>query len=148
MILRRLVVVMLLVPPWALFCVCCYWYFIDNEPPAVHTKVMVMDHTGAPISVVHPGEKLVIARDSCVTDEGKAFYTRWLFSRDRKFGYLMPSGEVQLLKGCVRRFNEIAIPTNIETGLLYDYVVTMTFVNNPLVETRMTLPIPSFEVLP
>ncbi len=29
------IVWILLVPPWAIFLLACYWYFLDNEPPLI-----------------------------------------------------------------------------------------------------------------
>jgi hypothetical protein len=147
MTMRRIFVAGLLIPPWALFLLCCYWYFIDVAPAAEHTRVAVLDVFGAPVTSVQRGAKVIISRDLCVTDEGKAFFTRTLVLRAKGLVYFIPSGEMYLIKGCRRSFNEITIPSHIEPGL-YDYVVTMTFVNNPLVDTRMVLPIPSFEVTP
>jgi hypothetical protein len=96
---------------------------------------------------VRRGEQIVLSRESCVTDEGKAFYTRSLSLRDKRLVYFMPSGQVNLIKGCFKRFNAITIPSYVTPGV-YDYIVTVTFENNPLVETRMILPVPTFEVLP
>jgi hypothetical protein len=96
---------------------------------------------------VKRGDRLVLARESCVTDESKAYYTRQLSLRGKKLIYFMPSGEMQLIKGCFKRFNHITIPSFADPGV-YDYIVTVVFQNNPLIDTRMVLPIPTFEVLP
>jgi hypothetical protein len=140
-------VMFLLAPPWGIFLLFCYWYFIDIDPPAKHTSVEIMDANGLPIHSVKRGQSIVLSRQSCVFDEGKAFYTRRLVAMDKKLIYFMPSGEVHLYKGCAKRFNSITIPAFVTPGL-YEYVVTVVFVNNPLVETRMVLPIPTFEILP
>jgi hypothetical protein len=142
-----LLVGFLLIPPWALFFLACYWYFIDVTPPATHTSVVVLDKNGLPTDKVKRGDSLVIARESCIVDEGLAFYTRRLMALDKKMIYFMPSGNVHLSKGCAKRFNSLTIPQYVIPGN-YEYVVTVIFQNNPLVETRMVLPIPSFEVLP
>jgi hypothetical protein len=141
------IVSVLLIPPWALFVLCCYWYFIDVDPPAKHTSVTVLDESGNVVDKIKRGGRLVIARESCVTQNGRAFYTRRLSMQGRSMTYFMPSGEVDLHEGCGKRFNSIQIPSYTEPGI-YDYIVTITFANNPLVDTRMILPVPTFEVTP
>jgi hypothetical protein len=140
-------VLFFLAPPWAVFILACYWFFIDNEVPVHHTSVSMTNIAGKPIASIKRGETIVLARDSCVLDEGKAYYSRRLIMRNKRTIYFMPSGDVQLIKGCSIRFNHIIIPTYVEPGL-YDYVVTVVFENNPIVSTTTVLPIISFEVLP
>ena len=140
-------VIVLLAPPWGIFMLLVYWYFIDIEPPAKHTSVAIFDANGIPVTSIKRGTRLVLARESCVTDEGKAFYTRQLVNRDLNLIYFMQPGEVQLIKGCLKRFNHIDIPAYVVPGM-YDYIVTVVFENNPLISTRIVLPIPTFEILP
>jgi hypothetical protein len=148
-LLKYGIVAAFLAPPWSVFMLCIYWYFFDVAPPAIHTYVATLAVDGVPVQRVRRGEKIIVARDSCVTDEGRAFYTRMLVSKPPlRLVYFLPSGEVRLLKdGCARRFNDVTIPPYV-TPWTYDYKVTVNFENNPLVETRMTLPIVSFEILP
>lgn len=122
-----------------------YWTLIDNKPPAIHTSVKVYDESGRENHVIHRGSKMLIERDSCVIDEGMAFYNRTLVNRTKNLVYFMPSSQQYMRKGCRRGYNEVLIPYYVEPGH-YEWVVSTIFVNNPLTESMQTLPIPEIDI--
>jgi hypothetical protein len=124
-----------------------YWTLIDIDPPTVQKSVETFDNTGQKRTVFHPGETMVIRRESCVNDTGEAVFTRMLIRSDKGEIYFLSSGPQHLAIGCRTSWNSVQVPTFIGPGL-YDYVVKISFVNNPLMTSEQMMLIPRIEIAP
>jgi hypothetical protein len=124
-----------------------YWSLIDVKPPSVQKTVSTFDVHGNSADTFHPGDILTIRRDSCVVDEGDAVYTRALVRADQTEVYFMHSGPMYLTPGCRTAYNQVQIPTFTSAGE-YDYVVRLSFKNNPLTTSHQTFPIVRIKVVP
>jgi hypothetical protein len=127
--------------------VAIYWALIDTEAPSVQKSVATFDVHGRPTNTFRPGDIMTIRRESCVTDEGDGVYTRALVRADQSEVYFMYSGPMYLTPGCRASYNQVQIPTFASAGE-YDYVVRLSFKNNPITTSHQTFPIAKIKVLP
>jgi hypothetical protein len=123
-----------------------YWTLIDVAPPTVQKTVLTMDEEGKKKTTFHPGDTMVIRREACVKDVGEAIFTRMLIRSDKGEVYFLPSGPQHLAIGCRTSFNSVQIPMFAGPGL-YDYVVKISFVNNPLTTSEQIMLVPRIEVV-
>lgn len=142
----KVLVAILLIPPWVAFGVVVYWYFFDTDPPATFSEATVYDNKGSPTSTFKRGETMVVSRERCVYDSGLVLFNRILWNKSRRQMYFLPASHIMLRReGCSRAYNDVTIPPFAEPGV-YEYIVTVRYQNNPLVEGLITLPAPEVTV--
>lgn len=126
-----------------------YWTVFDSKAPMKHTAVALLDSAGQKSAAFHPGDSMIVSRTACIYDEGLAVYTRKIVcaSEAGENQYYMPGDTLQLAPSCGTSYNKIQIPAHAAPGRC-QYVVTVTFANNPLVHTTQTLPVPDFNITP
>jgi hypothetical protein len=123
-----------------------YWLFIDVDPPFISKSVETFDQYGVVTNKFRAGTTMVLRRDRCIVDTGEAIFTRRLVRTDRGEVYFMESGPQHLDLGCGATYNSVNLPPYVGKGT-YDYVVTLSFVKNPLTVVEQMLPAPRIEIL-
>lgn len=123
-----------------------YWELIDTAPPLAQKSVETLDAHGNPATAFRPGDTMSIRRDACVMDEGEAVFTRTLVRTDGKEVYFVESGPQYLTPGCRVSYNAVRIPVYASYGD-YDYVVRISFHNNPLTTSQQTMLVPQIKIV-
>lgn len=145
--MSKLIVAGFLIPPWVVFFVCVYWYFFDIDPPARFSAATTFTSKGVETDQFKRGDIMIVSRERCIDGDGVALFNRVLVGIDKKILYFMPGSQIVFRReGCSRAYQDVLIPSYVEPGR-YEYIVTVHYQNNPLVEGVLTLPPPLIRVL-
>lgn len=142
------VVSIFLFPPFACVALAAYWLIIDTDPPITYTTVSTFDINMRPATEFRRGDTMIVARNSCVRRDNELLtYTRRLVSKKNNTIYFMPADSYVFRKGCLSpSVNFITLPKFTEPGE-YEYVVEVSYRNNPFVTGSLSLAIPKIVIL-
>ena len=136
-----------LIPPWLIFLLAAYWYFIDvvspltlvYQSPKFSSQEVInrVDAEKYAIDEVHSNEPIWIYREVCLS---KAILGEidpvWY---GNNIILTSPQRPVPPIVGCVNKAWPVRSPIVTKTND-FKYKITFTYVNNPLVHSKIELP--------
>jgi hypothetical protein len=137
----------LLVPPWSIFILSCYWLFFDAGPPVLlqyQAEKFTSDRAYTrddairlAVDEAHSGADVYIYRELCasrhIVGEARPVWVtqgiQWSASQRTAVSD----------EGCTGRSYQVEVPTT-PIPREFSYHMTMVYRNNPLTQTEVTYP--------